>query len=288
MAGYLCLLATALLWSTAGALVKYLPWNAFAIAGFRGLFSMLLLMGFRAARHRSGIKGALPRLSAANLRIGLFMFLTSTCYTLSIKLTTAANAIVLQYIAPVLVLLYAMCFEAKKPGARSVLLTFVVFGGCVLTFASQLSPAGALGNGIALMSGAALAGQVIASRKAGADPADGLIIGSAASFLLFSPLLLLEPRSSFTSATIAAGLFLGLFQYGLANVCYARGIARTDEVSASLLLTLEPVLTPIWVYLTTGERPSGLAVAGFVCVVGAAIAQSVLSARGGSMYSIDG
>ncbi len=288
MAGNLCLFATALLWSTAGALVKYLPWNAFAIAGFRGLLSMLLLMGFRAASRRRGIWGALPCLSAANLRIGLFMFLTSTCYTLSIKLTTAANAIVLQYIAPVLVLLYAVRFEAKKPNASSVLLTLAVFGGCVLTFASQLSPTGALGNLIALMSGFALAGQVIASRKAGADPMDGLIIGSAISFLLFAPLLFFEPRSTFTPATLAAGLFLGLFQYGLANVCYAHGIARTDGVTASLLLTLEPVLTPVWVYLTTGERPSGLAVAGFVCVVGAALTQSLLAARGEKNCPIDG
>lgn len=279
MAGSLYILGTALLWSTAGALVKYLPWNAFSIASFRGLFSMLLLMAFRMAGKHQGLRGALPRLTAVNLRIGLSMFLTSTCYTLAIKLTTAANAIVLQYIAPVLVMLYAILFEAKKPNRRSILLTLVVFGGCVMTFASQLSPQGTMGNVVALLSGAALAAQVITSRQQGADALDGLIIGSGFSFVLFLPLLLMEPRATFTLSTLAAGIFLGLFQYGLANVCYARGIARTDGITASLLLTLEPVLTPVWVYFTIGEKPTGLAIAGFLCVIGAACAQSFLAAR---------
>lgn len=282
MSGSLYILATAVLWSTAGVLVKLIPWSAFAIASFRGLFSMLLLMLVRMGHKRCGLRGMLPRLTAANVRIGLCMFMTSTCYTLALKLTTAANAIVLQYIAPVLVLLHAVIFLHRRIQWQTVLLTLTVFGGCVMTFASQLSPQGMLGSAVALMSGIALAGQVIFSRTPDADPSDGMIIGSGISFVLFLPALLMEPLSTFTLPTVGAGLFLGLCQYGPANVCYARGIARTDSLTASLLLTLEPVLSPVWVFLTTGERPSGLAIAGFICVIGAAGIQSYLSSRASS------
>lgn len=277
--GNLYILATAVLWSTAGLIIKYLPWNAFAIAGARGLLSMLLLMGFRRVQMHRGLSGALPHFTKANVRVGIFMFLTSTCYTLAIKLTSAANAVVLQYIAPVLVMLYAAVFDAQKPDKKSILLTIVVFIGCVLTFAGKLSPQGIIGNLVAVLSGFALAAQVIASRREKCDALDGLIIGSGISFLTFFPLLFREPVETFTPTSLGAIAFLGLFQYGLANVCYARGVEKTDAITTSLLLTLEPVLTPVWVFFSTGEIPSPLEMIGFFCVVGAVSLQSLLSAR---------
>ncbi len=279
MRGRLLILATALLWSTAGVVVKYLSWNAFSIAGFRGLLSMLTLMAFRCANGRKGFASVCPRFSKANVCTGLFMFLTSTSYTLAIKMTTAANAVVLQYIAPMLVMLYAVMFEAHKPDLTSILLTIAVFVGCLLTFAGKLSFRGALGNGIALLSGFALAGQVIVSRKTEGGSLDGLMIGSGLSFVVFFSWLFFEPMETFTISALLAAAFLGIIQYGLANICYAKGMMQTDAVTASLLLTLEPVLAPIWVYLTLGEKPSGFELIGLCCVIAAVSLHTLLTGR---------
>lgn len=277
--GIACLLGTAVLWSTAGLFIKQLPWNAFSISGGRGLLSMLLLICLRKVFTRCSWKTALPRLTAGNLLVALCMFCMGALYLLAIKWTSVANAVVLQYIAPVLVLLYSMLFEGYRPGRMSIVLTLVVFGGCVLSFLSSLTLQGFWGNMAAILSGFALAGQILSSRRPGADPMDGMIIGSGMSAILFLPLLFFEPAATFTLPNLLSLAFLGLLQYGLANWCYGYGIQRVDAVSASVLMTLEPVLAPLWVFWQTGQAPSVLEVLGFLCVLAGATAQTVLQKR---------
>lgn len=190
-------------------------------------------------------------------------------------MTTAANAIVLQYIAPVLVLIYAVLFEAKKPTKMDILLTIFIFSGCVLAFAGQLSADGIWGNLIAILSGAAFAGELISTRRPNADPWDGATIGCALSFITFLPSLLSEPKEGFTALSLAVALCMGLFQYGFSYVAYAYGMRRVSTLKASLIMTLEPVMTPVWVFLAIGERPSALSLTGLACVGGGLILQAV-------------
>lgn len=271
--GVLALLSTAVLWSTAGLFVKQLPWSAFSILGGRGLMSLVLLLLLRS---RSRCK---PQLTKGNLLVALCMFAMGLCYMVAIKLTSVANAVVLQYIAPVLVLLYSIFFEGKKADVKTILLTLLVFGGCVLSFLSNLTPKGIGGNLIAILSGFALAGQIITSRRSDAAPMDGMILGSGLSAVIFIPVLFAEPTATFTLSNVLMLCFLGFFQYGLANHCYAYGISRVDAISASLLMTLEPVLSPLWVFLQTGQAPSLLEITGFLCVLLGATAQTILQRK---------
>lgn len=269
--GGLYILLTALLWSTAGLCVKLLPWSAFSIASVRGLLCGLLLLVLRLFQ-----RPKTPfRFSRQNVLAGFCMFATSTLYMLAIKMTTAANAIVLQYIAPIFVLLYSIVVQKKRPSRMDIGLTIVVFAGCVLSFAGELQAGGMLGNLFAVLSGVALAGQILSNRDPETVPRDGLLIGCGLSFLVFLPSLVTDPGFILTPQTIGIGLFLGLVQYGVANLCFAKGILTTDAVRASLIFTIEPILTPVWVFLATGERPTGLAVAGLICVVSAVTLQSV-------------
>jgi drug/metabolite transporter (DMT)-like permease len=262
---------TALLWSTAGLCVKLLPWSAFSIACIRGLLCGLLLLFMRLFK-RPVVPLCFTR---NNLLAGLCMFLTSSLYVMAIKLTTAANAIVLQYIAPIVVLLYTIFVEHKRPSGVEILLTFIVFAGCALTFLSKLEIGGMAGNILALLSGLALAGQILVNRRPDTVQQDGLLIGCGMSFFAFLPFLLTDPGFLVTPGTVGIGLFLGLVQYGLANLCFARGIRTTDAVSASLLFTIEPILAPVWVFLSIGEAPGGTAVAGFICVISAVTVHNI-------------
>ncbi|MDR2505576.1 MAG: DMT family transporter [Oscillospiraceae bacterium] len=267
---YFILLA-AVLWSTAGLGVKLLSWNAFSISCVRGMLCALVLL---AIRFKDGNRTA-PSLNRYNILAGLFMFATSSLYVLSIKLTTAANAIVLQYIAPIAVLLYNILMKQRKPTRADIALTAVVFGGCVLTFAGQLERGGMLGNALALLSGFMFAGQIIVNNKRQTNQQDGLLIGCALSFVVYLPFVFFDAGFTLTPVNIMAGLFLGLVQYGIANLCFARGIRTTDAVTASLLLTIEPVLSPVWVMLTIREVPAGYAIAGFICVIAAVTAHNI-------------
>jgi hypothetical protein len=77
---------------------------------------------------------------------------------------------------------------------------------------------------------------------------------------------------------IAAAVHLGLFQISLSFILYARAIRRLRAVESVLVLTLEPILNPVWVLLVLGERPDAMAVAGGAVVVGAVLGRALFGA----------
>ncbi len=75
----------------------------------------------------------------------------------------------------------------------------------------------------------------------------------------------------------AAVTFLGVFQIALAYVFLVRGVRRVGALEASLLILLEPVLSPVWAWIIHGEQPSALAMLGGAIIV---VATAVYTAWG--------
>ncbi len=273
--GNLIILTTALLWSTAGVCVKFLPWSSFSIASIRGLISTLALLALRQLRRKNG-SYAPVRFTRHNIAAGVAMFLTSTLFLASNKLTTAANAIVLQYIAPILILLYTAIVQKRKPSVVEILLTAVVFLGCVLAFSDKMGGNGTLGDILALLSGVTFAALILISRMEKTQAEDGQIIGCGLSFICCLPFMLTDKRLVITFESVGAMLFLGLFQYSLANFLFAKGVKMTEPTAASIILTMEPIMSPVWVLLAFGEAPGTRALSGFVLVIAAVTMHSLL------------
>lgn len=257
--GRLLIVATALLWGLAGVCVKSIPWNSFSIMASRCGIGILMLginkKSFRLRFNKQTLLGA------------IMMSLMGILYMMAIKLTTAATAIVLQYVAPILVFLYAVIFQKRKPKLTETLIVLAVFGGCVLSFSDQLDVSHFFGNALGLLSGVALAGQIIVFSEKTSDAAEGTYMSNVVSFIVCLPFMFFDKALDFSPKTIFWVLVLGIFQYGLANICYARGCQKIDKIETSLLLTIEPIFNPIPVWIVTGEKMGPLALAGFVIVI---------------------
>lgn len=273
--GNLIILITALLWSTGGVLIKFIPWGALSIASLRGLISVVILLALRRLRQGKGEKTPV-RLTKYNLAAGAAMFLTSVFFLAANKLTTAANAIVLQYIAPILILLYTSLVQKRKPTKAEILLTILVFFGCVLAFSDKMDRTSTLGDCVAILSGVCFATLILLSRKEETQAEDGQIIGCAMGFLFGLPFLLTDQSVTYDPASIGAMLALGVLQYSLAAYLFAIGIKLTHPVAASIILTVEPIANPIWVFLFLGELPGTRAIIGFVLVISAVTLQSLI------------
>ena len=74
-------------------------------------------------------------------------------------------------------------------------------------------------------------------------------------------------------------MVLGVFQMGLAYVCFTTGLKHTPPVTASLISGIEPVLNPTWVALVYGEAVTVFSVIGGIIVIGAIVVYSVYKAR---------
>lgn len=253
------IIATALLWGLAGVCVKSIPWSSISIMASRCAIGIIMFAILR--------KSFRIKFNKYTLFGSIMMSITGILYMMSIKLTTAATAIVLQYTAPIFVFLYSVIFQKRKAKLSETLIVFLVFGGCVLSFIDELDPTKMLGNVLGLLSGVSFAAQIIGFSDKRADSNDGMYLSNIISFVFCVPFMFFDKNMAFSTEIIFWVLVLGIFQYGLANIFYAKGCQIINKIETSLLLTIEPVFNPIPVLLVTGEKPGPMALIGFVIVI---------------------
>lgn len=255
-------------WSFAGVFSKSLPWNALTVNGVRSLIAAGLLALARGTAKVRLTKGTL--LGAAGVA------LTSILYMAATKLTTSANAIVLQYAMPVFVILFSWLFFHQKPAKKHVIIAAFILAGVILCSWDGLRGGNPLGDGLAILSAVTFALVFFCARLPGADPRDYSYLG----MILCAPFAL-------------CGLFDGgmslnpvhwLIALGL-GVCLAGGyffisksMSNVSPISAALLANLEPILNPVWVFIFVGERPGALTIIGAAIVLVTATVYSLLPA----------
>ena len=262
-----CVFLASVLFSIGGLCMKLIPWSALAINGARNLLGSVVL-GLYLLVTRPRLRWSLPVVIGA-----LSTMSVTTTFALANKLTTAANAIVLQFTAPVFVILLMALLFRVKPTRLDVLTCALVFFGVGLFFVDGLRAGHLAGDLIAVLSGVCYAGVFMMNTAKGADAVSSCFLGQLAAGLLFTPLCLRE--TDFSAPVLATVLVLGIFQVGLAYLLLSVGIRRTGAVAASLITGLEPIMNPIWVALFYGERISGLAILGAVIVIGAIVLYNV-------------
>lgn len=255
----LAILAAAVLWSTGGAAIKLCNLSAWQIAGGRSLVAgLFLLLTLREARRRP---------DRTTLAVALAYAGTVVLFVLANKLTTSANAIFLQDTAPGWVLLLSPWLLRENPTRGEILSLPVYAIGLALFFLDELSPGQVAGNVVALASGVSFALCIVGLRHAGSRGPAALLWGNAMGVVITAPLWFSGPAPSALDLGLIA--YLGVFQLGLAYLLFARGLAHTPAVEASLLALLEPVLNPIWALLFAGEVPGPWAIAGGAIILAA-------------------
>ncbi len=269
--GTVFVLLASLLFSIGGLCVKLIPWSALSINGARNLIGFVMIGAYMLlSKHR--LKWNFPVFVGAMSTLG-----TTTLYTIANKLTTAANAIVLQFTAPAFVILFMILFFRVKPRKLDVLACAAVLFGVVLFFVDGLQAGNLWGNVVAVLSGVCYAGVFMMNASENSDAMSSVFFGQLAAALLFAPFCIGETDFSFVPIT--AILVLGIFQVGLAYIFLSLGIRYTPPVTASLITGLEPVLNPIWVAVFYKEKITPLSLVGAVIVVGAIVGYNVLKSK---------
>jgi drug/metabolite transporter (DMT)-like permease len=267
--GPLLIAATALLWSFGGLLIKLVPWDAMTIVGIRSLIAGAVMAVYMRR----------PRItfSPAVILGGLSLSATTILFVFANKLTTAANAIVLQYVAPIFVLILSAIFLKKRFRTPDIAAVIVVFIGIALFFFDRLQANALLGNILAVLAGVSFAGVFLINQMKGAKPEEALLLGHIINFIVSIPFVV--KNVTFEPMPWLYIVLLGVFQLGLAYVLFSIGIRRTPPVQASLIATLEPLLNPVWVLLLTGERPGLFALIGGAVVITTIVIYSIGSSK---------
>ncbi|HSB35330.1 MAG TPA: DMT family transporter [Thermoanaerobaculia bacterium] len=264
--GRLLIAAAALLWSTGGLAIKLVPLPAVGVVFWRSLVAgLVILAAFRPSR--ATWRHAAP----STVIVYALMILTFVSAT---KMTTAANAIFLQYTGPLYVLALAP-FILKEPFRKAdAAAVAVALLGMSLFFVGRLDPGALAGNLVAVLSGVFFGLTVLLLRRdASGDAIPSVIAGNFAAAALALPFAWGNLALDFRG--VALVLFLGVFQMGISYILFVRGLATVPAAEASLLGMIEPTFNPLWAFLGLGETPSGWAALGGLVVLAAVGARTV-------------
>jgi drug/metabolite transporter, DME family len=198
------------------------------------------------------------------------------------KQTTAANAIFLQYTAPVYLLILEPLVYKEKFRARDLVTVLVCIGGMALFFVGQLRPQDVTGNLMALASGFFFALYFLFLRHPRArevNRASSVIYGNLLVMLMCAPWGL-AAFGVVGRHDLLSVMYLGVIQLGLSYVLFTVGMSRgVRSLDAGIICYTEPVLNPVWVFLVLDERPSRWALMGGAIIITAVIIHMLLDAR---------
>ncbi len=264
----LLVLAAALLFASGGFLLKLVSWHPMAVSAGRSMVAAVEILCYMAIRRHKLV------INKAVLLGGAAMGLSSTFYVLANRFTTAANAILIQFTAPIFIILFMWMIFREKPGKLDIAATLILFAGMVLFFLESLSGDGMLGNIMALLSGITYALVFMMKQFDGSDTVSSVFIGCIIASLLGLPWLLQEPQITLPSA--GGMILIGLLQFGAPYLCLAEGLVGTPPVAASLISMIEPVLNPILAAIIVHERLGTLALIGAGIVIIGSLLYNVL------------
>jgi drug/metabolite transporter, DME family len=271
----LLVLGAAVLWSTGGLFIKATSLSAVELSFGRSLLAAITIA---IVTRREGF--GLNRVTAITSVLYAALLLL---FVLATKLTTAANAIFLQYTAPVYVLILEPLFYKEKFRLRDLLTVAACLGGMSLFFVGKLRPQDVDGNLLALASGACFALYFLLLRHSKArdvNRASSAIYGNLIVVAIAAPAFFTAARQGISLADIGSVAYLGIIQIGVAYALFTAAMARgLKSLDASIVGYIEPVLNPIWVLMFIGEQPSGWAMIGGAIIIASVVVHMLMSAK---------
>jgi drug/metabolite transporter (DMT)-like permease len=274
--GRLAIALCAVFWSTSGLFIKLLDWHPVVIAGTRSLIAAIFML---VIRQIFPTRGKFRRDIGNTLAAGACYAGAMITFVIANKLTASANAILLQYSAPVWACLLAWLLHKEKPFWEQWGALVLVIGGMFLFFKDGLAAGSMFGDGLAVISGVSFgANSVFMRAQKDGDPADSMLVAHILTVLFAVPFFFIFPPLVRPSSA-GAILFMGIVQIGCASLLFAYGIRRIPAVQAMLTASIEPVLNPVWTLIVTGEKPSISAVAGGTVILFAVVFSSVIGKK---------
>lgn len=271
----LLVVGAAVIWSTGGLFIKATQLSAFQLSFGRSLLAAITLAIFT-RREGFGIN-PISAITSVLYAALIILFVSAT------KLTTAANAIFLQYTAPVYVLILEPIFYKEKFRARDFVTVALCLVGMSLFFVGKLRPEDVSGNLLALGSGLCFALYFLLMRHPKSrevNRASSAMYGNLIAVLFCAPFFLRAIRTGIGAADLACIAYLGIVQIGIAYLLFTSAMAKgVRSLDASIICYIEPVLNPVWVFLFLGERPSRWAIIGGAIIIVSVIAHTLTGKR---------
>ncbi|MDO4938616.1 MAG: EamA family transporter [Lachnospiraceae bacterium] len=256
--------------SLGGIFIKYIPWSPLAINAARNAIAFLFVFAYLKITKHKIIFNKTVLIGALAISV------TQGLYCIANKLTTAGNAIILQFTVPIWVMIISAVFFKKKPKSLDIWAAVVVMIGVLFFFIDGLQAGNMLGNALALISGITYSGVFLMNATPESDSLSSTFFGMILNVLIGLPWLIKTDFAATESITWIVIIVMGIVQVACAFILLATGLKTTSPIAASLISGVEPVLNPIWVAIFYGEMLTPLSLIGAVMVLVAVLIYNTL------------
>lgn len=269
--GAIQVLLGAACFSFAGVFTKSIPWSSWTIIGMRAITCAILLGIAR--------KGFKVRITKGTLLGAVGMALTGVLFLCATKLTTAANAIVLQYAMPIYVIALCWLVLKQKPSRTDLVTAICVLGGVLLCSWEGFTSGGGklVGDLLAIASGVTYSLVFFCARMPDANAQDYTYLGALMS-IPFCLCAFWDPEVTAAPLPWLGAACMGLCLAG-GYYFISRSLNNVHPVTSALIANLEPVLNPLWVFIFIGEVPGTLTFVGAAIVIIAVTIYSLLGIK---------
>ncbi|MBS1513575.1 MAG: EamA family transporter [Bacteroidetes bacterium] len=285
--GLVLISIAAFFWSTGGLFIKVLKTlDAFQISFYRSLIAAISIVIISAAR-KQAVKYSFDLISIlcfVTFAGILILFVAAT------KLTTAANAIFLQFGAPIYLVISEPLIFKTKFDKRNIITVLVVIFGMALFFVGKIELGNIYGNLLAILSGMCFAAFTLflkwkKQKHNSENTISNVVMGNFLVAAICFPIIFPNFSLDFTQAMIL--VFLGAVQIGISYMIFNEGIKYVSATESMIIGTLEAIFNPIWVFFGVGEKPSVFSIAGAAVILCAILWRNLISKPKDKVMPVD-
>jgi DME family drug/metabolite transporter len=288
--GSFFILTAAIFWSTGGFFIKYVSLDAFGISLWRSSLAAITLYVFYrlnfSGKKKLSAQTPDPRdwYSLRTLSTAVVYAMLLVLFVMATKLTTSANAIFLQYTAPVYVLFFDPIISRTKIKFADIVAVLTTIAAMGLFFVGKFETTSVIGNILALVSGLCFAAYTLLLKHEKTTEAmrwQSVIVGHLIIVGVMLILTITGNAIALPKSMNEVGMlcFLGVMQIGVPYALFTKGIHHVRALDALLISMLEPVLNPLWVYFGVHETPSEYAIIGGAIILAVVIIRTFLEGR---------
>lgn len=260
-------LASAAINSTSGLLLRNLEaasdWQA---VFWRGLSLAAAILAIMVWQHRGGALGEFRRIGLLGLLGGAFYGATLVFFVLALSHTTVANTVFTMSATPFFTALLAWLVLGERVGGATAVAIAAALGGIALMVGGAAAAGSAFGNAMAILTALCFAGFVVVLRKGrGFDMLPAIAVGALISALAAA--FMIEDGYRLSGRDLGLCLLWGAVISGPAHVLFVKASRALSGAELTLLVLLEFILAPLWVWLFVAEVPATLTLVGGAVVL---------------------
>ena len=261
----------------------FLSWGGLIIRSFetqdmwqilliRSFFFVITLIIFLVLTYRKNTKEIIKKSGFPAIIAGLFLSLSFVAYIAAMSMTTVANVVFIISTQTIFLAIFGYLFLKEKISLKGFISIFLALIGMIIMVGNSINQGTLLGNVISFAIPINFTILVMIIRKFPELDMIPAIFYSG----IFSGIygLFLSSSLTFSMNDIIMGFLLGVPQLAFGFICVTIGTKTTKALTVGLLMLLETIFAPIWVWIFLNEVPPSSVLIGGLIIILAVVLKS--------------